>query len=495
MKLYFMGICGTAMGNAALLARSAGHEVVGSDAGVYPPMSTVLQEAGIAVHEGYDPGRLQKIAPDLVVIGNALSRGHPEIEWLWESRAFACVSLPGFLADHVLKGRKNIVIAGTHGKTTTTAMTAFLLRENECDPGFLIGGVPNDPPVGNHLGTPDDPFVIEGDEYDSAFFDKRSKFIHYAPSIAVINNLEFDHADIFRDLADVQRTFRHLTRIVPRNGWIVLNGDDANLKTLVPMPWTRVLKVGVDAGNDVRISNFNEDADGATFTLLWRNNVWAKIKWSQPGLFNARNAAMAAIAAQLSLLPLDRNNEESVTHFVTNASAPESLKLEGLSRFRGVKRRQEILLNTKGLKVIEDFGHHPTALAETLQSFRARFPDHVIHAAFEPRSNTARTRVMQTGFMRALALADEVYIGNVSRAEGLADAERFDVEGVLSFLDSQGTHGQSAENNMILLEKLIINTLSLFDTPQLVVFFTNGSFDGIIGKYVAAARKAALVQS
>ena len=328
MKLYFMGICGTAMGNAALLARSAGHEVVGSDAGVYPPMSTVLQEAGIAVHEGYDPGRLQKIAPDLVVIGNALSRGHPEIEWLWESRAFACVSLPGFLADHVLKGRKNIVIAGTHGKTTTTAMTAFLLRENECDPGFLIGGVPNDPPVGNHLGTPDDPFVIEGDEYDSAFFDKRSKFIHYAPSIAVINNLEFDHADIFRDLADVQRTFRHLTRIVPRNGWIVLNGDDANLKTLVPMPWTRVLKVGVDAGNDVRISNFNEDADGATFTLLWRNNVWAKIKWSQPGLFNARNAAMAAIAAQLSLLPLDRNNEESVTHFVTNASAPESLKLE-----------------------------------------------------------------------------------------------------------------------------------------------------------------------
>ena len=482
------------MGNAALLARAIGHEVVGSDAGVYPPMSTVLQETGIIVHEGYDPVRLQQIAPDLVVIGNALSRGHPEIEWLWETRAFPHISLPALLADFVLAGRKNIVIAGTHGKTTTTAIAAFLLRENGRDPGFLIGGVPNDPPMGNHLGAKADPFVIEGDEYDSAFFDKRSKFIHYSPHIAVINNLEFDHADIFRDLADVQRTFRHFTRIVPRNGWIVLNGDETSLQVLMPMPWTRVLRVGVGEENDLRIVNFKEDERGATFSLQWRGAPWHEVHWTQPGIYNARNAAMAIIAAQLALLPADRNDEESVTYCVNNPTTPEALKPAALAGFRGVKRRQELLVDTKKLKVIEDFGHHPTALAETLLSFRARYPQHVIHAAFEPRSNSSRTRVMQTGFMRALALADEVYIGAVARAEGLAAEERFDVEGLLDFLESQGVHGQSAESNMDLLVKLISNTLIPFDQPRLVIFFTNGSFDGIIGKYLAAAMKAALTE-
>ena len=209
MKLYFMGICGTAMGNAALLARAAGHEVLGADKGVYPPMSTVLADAGIAIHEGYDPARLARLAPDLVVIGNAMSRGHPEVEWLLDTRALPCTSLPALLHDFVLKQRRNIVVAGTHGKTTTTALTAFLLCANGRDPGYLIGGVPQDPPAGSHLGAPGDPFVIEGDEYDSAFFDKRSKFIHYAPLIAVLNNLEFDHADIFRDLEDYRRTFVH----------------------------------------------------------------------------------------------------------------------------------------------------------------------------------------------------------------------------------------------------------------------------------------------
>src|SRR6185312_800846 len=270
MRLYFMGICGTAMGNAALLARAAGHEVLGSDAGVYPPMSTVLANAGITLHEGYDAARLQQLAPDLVVIGNALSRGNPEIEWLLDTRMVRFTSLPAMLHDFVLKDRRNIVIAGTHGKTTTTALTAFLLRENGIDPGFLIGGVPLDPPTGSHLGAATAPFVIEGDEYDSAFFDKRSKFIHYAPHIAVLNNLEFDHADIFRDVADVQRTFLHLTRIVPRNGWIVLNGDDANLRALGPLAWTRVVRVGLDESNDLRIVMFRESATGASFRLEWR---------------------------------------------------------------------------------------------------------------------------------------------------------------------------------------------------------------------------------
>ena len=479
MKVYFMGICGTAMGNAALLARAAGHAVEGADSGVYPPMSTVLAAAGVALHEGYDPSRLQKIAPDLVVVGNAMSRGNPEVEWLLESRALPFTSLPAMLHEFVLKQRRNIVICGTHGKTTTTALTAFLLREAGQDPGFLIGGVPQDPPVGAHLGNPRDPFVIEGDEYDSAFFDKRSKFIHYAPHIAVLNNLEFDHADIFRDLADVQRTFTHLVRIVPRNGAVVMNGDDPNFSVLGSMPWTRVVRVGLDAANDVRIVDFAESPSGAEFRLLWKGDEWGHVQWPLAGLFNARNAAMAATAAGLALDP----------------TCPSVLPLAPLARFRGVKRRQEILLRNDRVTVIEDFGHHPTALVETLQSFRARFPDALVTAVFEPRSNTARTRTMQVGFMRALSQADEVYLGPVSRPEKIAAEERFDPEAVAQHLETQGIEAHFAPSNAALLEKLIANTVrapvnndvASSAKPRLVAFFTNGSFDGIIGKYVTAA--------
>jgi UDP-N-acetylmuramate: L-alanyl-gamma-D-glutamyl-meso-diaminopimelate ligase len=476
MRIYFLGICGTAMGNAALLVRASGHEVLGSDTNVYPPMSTVLADAGIELHEGYDAARLEKLAPGLVVVGNAMSRGNPEIEWLLDSRALPFTSLPAMLHEFVLQRRRNLVICGTHGKTTTTSLAAFLLRENGRDPGFLIGGVPLDPPVGSHLGAAGDPFVIEGDEYDSAFFDKRSKFIHYAPHIAVLNNLEFDHADIFRDLADVQRTFNHLTRIVPRNGCIVLNGDDGNLGALGPMPWTRVVRVGTGEGCETRLTDFVEDTTGAGFKLSWRGEPWAQVTSALPGLFNARNIAMAATAAGLALDP----------------SNPTMLKLESLARFRGVKRRQEILLRTPTLTVVEDFGHHPTALAETLRSFRTRFPGTLLTAVFEPRSNTARIRVMQAGFMRALAQADEVYLGAVSRADKLRPDERFDPEAVAQQLETQGVEAHVAPTNAVLLEKLVANALPATAVkPRVVVFFTNGSFDGIIGRFVSAAAPVA----
>ena len=473
MKIYFMGIGGTAMGNAALLARAAGHEVLGADAGVYPPMSHVLAEAGITVHEGYDPARLAKLAPDLVVIGNAMSRGHPEIEWLLDTRTLPFTSLPAMLHEFVLKSRRNLVVCGTHGKTTTTSLAAFLLRENGRDPGYLIGGVPHDPPTGSHLGAAADPFVIEGDEYDSAFFDKRSKFIHYAPHIAVLNNLEFDHADIFRDLADVQRTFSHLTRIVPRHGFIVMNGDDENLRVLGPLPWTRVVRVGTGQENDLQIVDFAETAAGASFRLVWRGTPWGEVRWSQPGLFNARNAAMAACAAGLAL---DEKN-------------PTVLKFDALARFRGVKRRQEILAATSRLTIIEDFGHHPTALAETLRSFRARFPGATLTAVFEPRSNTARTKALQAGFLSALALADEVYLGAVNRAEKLAADERFDTEAVVRQLGTQRVGAHAFADNQALLAKLSSDALAASERSRVVVFFTNGSFDGIIPKFTAAAKK------
>ena len=474
MKLYFMGICGTAMGNAALLLRSAGHEVIGADAGIYPPMSTVLSEAGIAVHEGYDPRRLKALGPDLVVVGNAMTRGNAEVEWLLETRAFPFRSLPETLREFVLERRRNLVVCGTHGKTTTTAIAAFLLRENGRDPGYLIGGAPQDPPTGSRLGAESDPFVIEGDEYDSAFFDKRSKFIHYAPHIAVLNNIEFDHADIFRDLADVQRAFRHLTRIVPRNGFIALNGDDENIAALGPMDWTRIVRVGTGGHNDARIGDFAESPGGSEFRLSWKGRAWADVRWPLAGLFNARNAAMAAVACGLALYP-----EE-----------PARLDLSALARFRGVRRRQELRARAGGLTVIEDFGHHPTALGETLRSFRARFPGARLTAVFEPRSNTARVKTLQDDFRKALGEADEVYLGPVSRGEKLRQEERFDNRAVAEALAGQGRVARDFASNAALLEGLCSATLPERGAERVVVFFSNGSFDGIIGRYAAEVARA-----
>ncbi|MEY3608722.1 MAG: hypothetical protein RLZZ447_1510 [Verrucomicrobiota bacterium] len=473
MKIYFLGICGTAMGNAALLARAAGHEVSGADTGVYPPMSTVLAAAGITVHLGYDAGRLEQLAPDLVVIGNAMSRGNPEVEWLLETRTLSFTSLPALLHDTVLRRRRNIVVAGTHGKTTTTALCAYLLRAAGADPGFLIGGVPQDPPCGSHLGQPAAPFVIEGDEYDSAFFDKRSKFIHYAPHVAVLNNLEFDHADIFRDLADIQRSFTHFTRLVPRNGWLVLNGDDSNLAALGATPWTRQVRVGVGVDNDVVLADFAESPSGASFRLAWRGRPWARVEWGLSGEFNARNAAMAATAAALLLCPED----------------PSGFDLGALASFRGVRRRQEVRLATAGLTVIEDFGHHPTALAATLDSLRARHPGARLTAVFEARSNTARLKRMQPAFMEALAKADAAFIGPVSRAERVPATERFAPEEVVADLLARGRAALTAPSNAELLTRLAAQ-IGLGGAPrEVVVFFSNGSFDGIIDGFVAAVRR------
>jgi len=487
MKVYFMGICGTAMGNAALLAREAGHTVLGADSGIYPPMSTVLTEAGIELHNGYDPERLRTLAPDVVVIGNAMSRGNPEVEWLLDSQAIPFVSLPAMLNQFVLGKRRNIVVCGTHGKTTTTALASFLLRENGRDPGFLIGGVPQDPPTGNHLGKLEDPFVIEGDEYDSAFFDKRSKFIHYAPHVAVLNNLEFDHADIFRDLADVQRTFTHLSRIVPRRGVVVMNGDDDNLRALGTMAWTRVVRVGTGERNDARITNFIEDAEGVSFTLTWRGQEWTTVRWSLPGLYNVRNAAMAAVACGLMLAELQAPQAALVP---VDQLDPRGIDLAPLTRFRGVRRRQEIRADKRGVTVVEDFGHHPTALAETISSFRNRFPGALLTAVFEPRSNTARTKALQGAFMRALAQADEVYLGAVNRADKLSAEERFDPEAVSQHLESQAVHARWFLENEHLLEQLSTDTLTgaTSGRRRVVVFFSNGSFDGIIGRYAERVR-------
>lgn len=471
MKIYFMGICGTAMGNAALLMRSLGHTVLGADTGIYPPMSDVLREAGIEVLAGWDETRLANLAPDVVVIGNAQSRGHPEVEWLIETRRLPFTSLPALLHDQVLTKRYNIVVAGTHGKTTTTTLTAFLLKSQGIDPGYLIGGVPRDLPSGSQPGDAQHPFVIEGDEYDSAFFDKRSKFIHYAPRTLVLNNLEFDHADIFRDLPDVARTFSHVMRLVPSGGQILLNGDDANLVALPKAGWTKLWRVGVGQANDLRIGDFADNEQGSSFRLIWQNRPWTRIEWTLSGLFNARNAAMASLAAGLYLNPDD----------------PTRLDLSCLARFQGVKRRQEILVASLRLIVMEDFGHHPTAVAETLDSLRRRHPDRELIACFEPRSNTSIRNLFQREYAVALGKADRALLGPVHRGDKMAASERLDVAAIAAEITQEGHSGESFPSSMALLDRLRTITRSSAGRPQLVCFFSNGAFDGIIATFAAEA--------
>src|SRR5690625_3647388 len=303
MHIYFLGIGGTAMGNIAVLLQKQGDRISGSDRAVYPPMSEVLKENGIEVLEGFDADRLAELSPDLVVVGNSTVRGNPEFEWLLSEKKIPFTSLPALIHERFLRKRKSIVIAGTHGKTTTATLVAFLLEKNDVDPGFFIGGVPKDLPGGAEIGNPKSPFVIEGDEYDSALFDKRSKFIHYSPDIVTVNNIEFDHADIFRDLVDIQRTFNHFLRIVPDDGFIILNGDDPAVADLEPVSWGTVFRVGLGEENDLRIVDFREDSAGSEFSLIWKGEIWAKIRWTSGGVYNARNAAVAALAARLSPNP------------------------------------------------------------------------------------------------------------------------------------------------------------------------------------------------
>ena len=469
-----MGICGTAMGNVAVMMKRLGHEVVGADSGVYPPMSGVLAAAGIEVFDGYDAARLARLAPDFAVVGNALSRGNPEVEWLLETRALRYGSLPQLLHENVLARRRNIVVSGTHGKTTTTALCTALLQANGRSPGYLIGGVPKDLEGGAAPGCLDDPFVIEGDEYDSAFFDKRSKFIHYLPTVALVNNLEFDHADIFRDLADVMRTFRHFLKLVPRNGCIVANGDDANVMQLAgEVSWAPVVRVGVSPECDARIADFREDADGARFSLYWRGSRWAEVDWALPGLFNARNAAMAAVGAAMALFPENP----------TKLEAAQALKAA-----RGVRRRQEILFRGAGCIVVEDFGHHPTAVAQTLGSLRARFPEHFILACFEPRSNTARTRVFQEALPQALSLADASLLGPVHRAEKLPPEQRLDLAQVARSIAERGGRCLPCRSNEQVLEEAWAE-IGRAEKPILCVFFSNGAFGGVMPKLVERCQK------
>jgi len=481
MRVFFIGVCGTAMGNAAVLLKKMGHEVAGSDAGVYPPMSDVLESAGIELFEGFAEEEMLSWQPDRVVVGNAVSRGNPQVEYLLRTRRIDFVSLPQFIGEDLIGNRPAVVVAGTHGKTTTTALTSFALSQAGQNPGYLIGGVPIDLPSGNELGGEKAPFVIEGDEYDSAFFDKRSKFIHYRPKVLVLNNLEFDHGDIFRDLQDISRSFSHLLRIVPSDGFVLRNGDDPNLLALPDAPWTRIISVGVGEENDFRIIDFTEDGQGTRFKLSWLGATVMEVSWKMPGLFNARNLAMATLASVLSQCTGagDVSSAEDLNPFA-------SAHLPDFTECAGVKRRQEILHDSEKLVVLSDFAHHPTAIAGALESLRARWPGREIIACFEPRSNTAVTNVFEDRFADALALADVAILGAVHRAEKIPPDQRINTGNMIRRIEGQGKQGHAFLTNLDLESFLLEREIT---QPSLVVFFSNGSFDGVIGRFADAVKK------
>ncbi|MDH3901047.1 MAG: UDP-N-acetylmuramate:L-alanyl-gamma-D-glutamyl-meso-diaminopimelate ligase [Gammaproteobacteria bacterium] len=388
MHIHILGICGTFMGGIALLARERGIQVSGSDACVYPPMSTQLLASGIVLQEGYQPGHLDP-APDCVVVGNALSRGNPAVEYVLDT-GLTYTSGPQWLAEQLLGDRWVLAVAGTHGKTSTASLLAWILEYAGLAPGFLVGGVPVNFGVSARLGS--GPFfVVEADEYDTAFFDKRSKFVHYRPRTLVLNNLEYDHADIFPDLEAIQRQFHHLVRTVPGNGLIIENGDDDNLGQMLAMGcWTPREAFAVD-GSDAGWQARLESADGSCFDVLLDETVQGRVTWGQLGRHNVHNA-LAAIAA------------------ARHAGVPVAQAIAALAEFRGIKRRLEVRGTVNGVTVYDDFAHHPTAIASTLSGLCNRVGDARILLVLEPRSNTMRMGVHKDTLAAAMQGADRIWL-------------------------------------------------------------------------------------
>jgi UDP-N-acetylmuramate: L-alanyl-gamma-D-glutamyl-meso-diaminopimelate ligase len=453
-KIHLIGICGTAMGSVAGMLRDQGYEVSGSDERVYPPMSTFLQEKGIRIMDGYHPSNLDH-QPDLVVIGNAISRGNPELEHALDQR-FYYMSLPETLKHFFLRSTHNLVVTGTHGKTTTTSLLAWLFDDAGWEPSFMIGGIPLNflqgckKQAGHH-------WILEGDEYDTSFFDKRSKFVHYLPELVIINNIEFDHADIYANLDEIKKSFRRLVDIIPRNGMIILNADDPSSIEVTRKSQSQLLEVGFSENAAIRITGLSTGPEGSSFYLLGHS-------FTVPlyGRHNVHNAAMTIVAAHNYQIPLTKIQES-------------------LRRFQGIKRRMEVRGEKRGITVVDDFGHHPTALSETIDAFRQRYPGRRLWALFEPRSNTTRRAIFQKELPLALAKADGVFISSIARAEQLDPSDRLNVDQIVTDIGKQGSQAWHEKDADSIVDQL---------TPRLksgdvVAVFSNGGFDGLIDKLLA----------
>ncbi len=457
MHIHILGVCGTFMGSLAQLAKALGHRVTGSDANVYPPMSTQLEQAGIELMQGFDPAHLQPI-PDLVVIGNAMSRGNPAVEYVL-AEGIPYTSGPQWLHDYVLPGKWVMAVAGTHGKTTTSSMLTWILEYAGMAPGYLIGGVTKNFSTSARLGeTPF--FVVEADEYDSAFFDKRSKFVHYNPRTVILNNLEFDHADIFPDLAAIQKQFHHLLRTVPNNGLIVAPQDDAALDDVIAQGcWTPQQRFAIGSKVNVEWRAELLANDGSAFAIYHEGAEVAQVRWEQTGIHNVNNGLTAMIAAR-------------------HVGVTPEVSAQALAQFAGVKRRMECLADIHSVKVYDDFAHHPTAIKTTLAGLRAKVGDQKIIAVIEPRSNTMRMGVHKDALNQACTDADDVLW--------------YQPPGVDWAMGDVVNQSPVPAKLLHDLDELIHCAISLSEADTHIVIMSNGGFGGVHQKMIEQLKKHAL---
>jgi UDP-N-acetylmuramate: L-alanyl-gamma-D-glutamyl-meso-diaminopimelate ligase len=474
--IHLSGICGTAMASIAGLLQLQGHRITGSDKAAYPPMSDLLRSLGIPVLEPYAESNLDP-APDLVVIGNALSRGNPEVERVLDER-LPFTSMAALVHDEFLKGRESLVVAGTHGKTTTTSMLSWIYQvashdDEKLEPSFLIGG------VAENFGTsfqlrPTRTFIIEGDEYDTAFFDKGPKFLHYFPDALILTHVEFDHADIYADLEAVKIAFKRLVNLLPRRGLLVAFDGSDNVTECISKAFCRVERYGFKPESDWQIRNLVH-ADGKTRWELWHNNeLWSELSMDMAGEHNALNATAAAALA-------------------FGQGIPAAAIRTALASFKSVKRRLEVRDVIRGITIIDDFAHHPTAIRETLRALRSVYPGSRLWAVLEPRSNTLRRKVLEADLVESLRLADRVILAGVYQQQRVPDAERLHPEDVIDALNAAGTPAELHPDATEIVDAL---------APQLnegdvVAILSNGGFDGIYEKLPARlrARKTASARS
>ncbi len=453
-SVHFIGIGGTAMASAAAAMLDKGFHVTGSDQNVYEPMASFLKSKNITVMTPYDERNLAS-KPDLVVIGNAISRGNAEAEYVLDHRLRYC-SLSALLAEFFIRGKRSIVVSGTHGKTTTTSLLTWVFEHNGLNPSYLIGGIPNNFSQGARF-TDSEWFIIEGDEYDTAFFDKRSKFIHYLPEVAIVNNLEYDHADIFENLAAIKKTFSHFIRLVPRNGLLLANGDDANLNDLLSVTHCPVKKFGLGEHNAVRGFNLRFGPTATEFEI-----PSFKFHLNLVGELNVRNALAVIGAAKHCGL----SNKQIQSAFDT---------------FKGIRRRMEVKGIAGGVTVIDDFGHHPTAIRETLRALRIKYAKEKIWAIFEPRTNTTRRNYFQAELAESFVDADAVVVAQIARLELLAPEERLNPEKLMADIGASGKPTAYLPD----ADAIVKHLGEKAQGGDVIVVFSNGGFGGIHEKLLA----------
>jgi UDP-N-acetylmuramate: L-alanyl-gamma-D-glutamyl-meso-diaminopimelate ligase len=470
--IHLIGICGTAMASLAGMLKERGFHVTGSDAAAYPPMSDLLGELSIPVAQPFDAKNLEP-KPELVVIGNAISRGNSELEYVLDQRIPFC-SLPQLLHNEFLRGKEVLVVAGTHGKTTTTSMLAWIFHSAGLDPSFLIGGIAENFGSSFHLGQGKH-FILEGDEYDTAFFDKGPKFLHYFPDAIILTSVEFDHADIYKDLDAVETAFKRLVNLIPRRGRIIAfdgaAGDQiesASLERSLAKAFSPVERYGAGPRANWKVTNFRLDPGATTWSVEHNNAHWADFEFALAGEYNVWNAtAAAALAASCGI-------------------APKDIAL-ALKSFKSVKRRLEVKAQVNGITIIDDFAHHPTAIAGTLKALRSRYAGSRLWAILEPRSNTLRRRVLQSDLARSLAQADEIVVANVFRSEAVPEHERLELPALAAEIKQ---HGRPAR--LLADADAIVQTISPeLRSGDVVAILSNGGFGGIYEKLPARLKQLA----